>query len=61
MPAPRVPNHLSLPALTRQEVQLLLDAAAPSFARPFFSLLYATGLRLSEACHLQVPDLDPKV
>ncbi|MBN2799413.1 MAG: hypothetical protein JXX28_09725 [Deltaproteobacteria bacterium] len=29
-----------------------LDAADPSFDRPFFSLLYATGLRLSEACFL---------
>ncbi len=58
IPRPRVPNHPPLPALTRQEVQALLDAASSDFDRPFFSLLYATGLRISEACVLQPADID---
>ncbi len=53
-PAPqRLPQILS-----RQEIASLMAAAAHPQARTFFMLAYATGLRLSELCHLRVADID---
>lgn len=43
---------------TRDEVDRILAAAASAFDRAFFLTLYAAGLRLGEACHLRVADVD---
>lgn len=45
------------PILTRAEVQRILDALAPPFDL-IASLLYGSGLRLSEALDLRVGDID---
>ena len=45
--------------LTYAEFDRLL-AGAPEFWRPFFVLLFGTGLRFSEATALQVQDINPE-
>src|SRR6266436_6072004 len=48
-----------LPVILSPEEVLRLLEAAPSFTHHvIFSTMYGTGLRVSEALHLQVPDLD---
>jgi site-specific recombinase XerD len=48
-----------LPVILSPEEVLRLLQAAPSFSHQvIFSTLYGTGLRVSEALHLRVPDLD---
>ena len=44
--------------LSRQEVNELLQCTANLKQRTFLTTLYAAGLRLSEAAHLQIPDID---
>jgi integrase/recombinase XerD len=44
--------------LSGQEVVALLQCTPNLKHRTFFILLYAAGLRLSEACHLQISDID---
>lgn len=46
--------------LSPREVVALLDALHSPKYRVFFSLLYATGMRLSEACQLQTSDIDAR-
>lgn len=58
VPKPKVPRQDTLPALTHLEVRSLLDAANSPFDRAFFSLMYATGLRVAEVCAVQVGDID---
>lgn len=50
---PRLPVVLSV-----EEVQQLLDALAVPKYRVFFTTVYATGLRVLEACQLQTRDID---
>lgn len=48
-----------LPVILSPEEVMRLLQAAPSFSHHvIFSTLYGTGLRVSEALHLRVPDLD---
>jgi integrase/recombinase XerD len=44
--------------LSPQEVVVLLGAIRSPKYRVFFSLVYGTGMRLSEACRLETSDLD---
>jgi site-specific recombinase XerD len=55
----RVPKQLKLPTvLTTAEVQQLLGAIRKPALRCFFWTVYSLGLRLQEALHLQVSDID---
>jgi len=57
IPTPR-PEHRLPVILSPEEVLRLLDAA-PSFShRVIFSTMYGTGMRVSEAVHLRIPDID---
>ena len=60
VPRPRVPRRDPVPALTKAEVAVLLHAAASPFDHTLFTLMYACGLRVSEACALQVGDIDTR-
>jgi integrase/recombinase XerC len=61
VPSPRVPKTLPR-ALTLADTESLLDAdlegSFPERDRALFELLYATGLRVSEASGLDVEDVD---
>lgn len=55
----RVPNQRKLPTvLSVPEVRQLLDAVRTPHNRAFFATTYSLGLRLQEALHLQVGDID---
>jgi site-specific recombinase XerD len=55
----RVPKQTKLPTvLTIAEVQRLLGAIRKPALRCFFWTVYSLGLRLQEALHLQVTDID---
>lgn len=55
----RVPKHKSLPdVLTIDEVRRLIDAVRTPCIKNFFWTVYSLGLRLQEALHLQVRDID---
>jgi integrase/recombinase XerC len=62
LPSPRIPKTLPR-ALTLPDTERLLDADpgeafVPERERALFELLYATGLRVSEAAGLDVEDVD---
>jgi integrase/recombinase XerC len=61
LPAPRVPKTLPR-AMTLADTEALLDARGeehfPERERALFELLYATGLRVSEAAGLDLEDVD---
>jgi integrase/recombinase XerC len=62
LPAPRVPKTLPR-AMTLPDTERLLDAdedagRVPERERALFELLYATGLRVSEAAGLDLEDVD---
>lgn len=61
LPSPRVPRALPR-ALTLRDTESLLDTedegTLPERERALFELLYATGLRVSEAAGLDVEDVD---
>jgi site-specific recombinase XerD len=44
--------------LSREELARLFDACTHDKARSFLQLAYASGLRLSELCHLRAADID---
>ena len=57
IPTPKKEHRLPV-ILSPEEVLRLLEAA-PSFShRVIFSTMYGTGMRVSEALHLRVPDID---
>jgi site-specific recombinase XerD len=57
IPQPRRPK--SLPTVLRlHEVAALLHAPRHLKSRAMLTTLYAAGLRVSELCHLQIPDVD---
>ncbi|MBW2258273.1 MAG: site-specific integrase [Deltaproteobacteria bacterium] len=60
VPRPRVPRRDPAPALTGAEVRALLDAGVQPFDRVLFTVMYACGLRVSEACALQAGDIDAR-
>jgi site-specific recombinase XerD len=55
----RVPRQVKLPTvLTVAEVDQLIDAICKPAMKCFFWTVYSLGLRLQEALHLQVSDID---
>ncbi len=61
VPRPRVRQTPPRVPLVREEVAVLLEAATNRpFDYTFVATLLATGLRVSEACHLQVVDIDSR-
>jgi integrase/recombinase XerD len=54
---PRVPRRLPK-ILTPEQIKALLDALQLDVLRVIVMVLYASGLRISEACALKVTDLD---
>ena len=60
VPRPRVPRRDPVPALAVAEVRALLDAAVQPFDRVVFTLMYACGLRVSEARVLRAGDIDSR-
>jgi site-specific recombinase XerD len=66
MHRPEVVSFLSWPAapdrlpvvLGLEEIDRLLAALPHAIYRAFFTTIYATGLRLSEACRLETHDID---
>lgn len=57
IPMAKAPKRLPQ-ILTRDEVARLLDRAHDLRARTVLTTIYAAGLRLSEACHLQIGDIE---
>jgi site-specific recombinase XerD len=55
--SPKKPQHLPT-VLSPEEVARVLDAIVELKYRVFFTTLYATGLRVSEACQLRTEDID---
>jgi predicted alpha/beta superfamily hydrolase len=63
-----LPDHIPFPKrqrrlptiLDQQEVALLIDSAGNLMHRTMLMMLYATGLRRAEMCHLKVSDIDSK-
>lgn len=56
---PRPRKDDVLPSILSKEQVARLISAAPNFKyQVFLALLYATGIRLSEACHLKISDID---
>jgi site-specific recombinase XerD len=58
VPKPRAPRRDVTAALTRDEIRRLLAAAERPVDAAFFTLLYGTGMRLAEACLVQVGHID---
>lgn len=57
----RAKNEARLPAvLSREEVRSLLGRVRTAHNHAFLSTVYACGLRLQEALHLEVSDIDSK-
>jgi site-specific recombinase XerD len=54
---PKDPKRLPT-VLSAEQVSALLAALESAKYRVFFTTLYATGLRLQEACHLETTDID---
>ena len=57
IPAPKKPQKLPV-ILSKEEVHHFLDSVSSLKHLAIFSILYASGLRNSEACHLKVTDID---
>ncbi len=63
---PYLPDHIPFPKrqrrlptiLDQQEVARLIDSAGNLMHRAMLMMLYATGLRRAEMCHLKVSDID---
>jgi integrase/recombinase XerD len=60
VPRPRVPGRAGVVALTEAEVAALFDWSGSPFGKTLYSVMYACGLRVSEACALQVGDIDTR-
>jgi site-specific recombinase XerD len=58
---PSVKGESRLPViLSQEEVQRLIEAAPTFTAHVILSTIYATGMRVSEAVHLRIGDIDSK-
>jgi integrase/recombinase XerD len=57
IPSAKGENRLPV-ILSREEVQRLIDAAPTFTTHVILSAIYATGMRVSEAVHLRVADID---
>lgn len=58
VPRPRIRSRDPMPALTESEVAALLSNCSSPFDEAFFSMLYGTGMRVAEGCHIQIGDID---
>ena len=58
VPRPRVKSQPGRVAPTIGEVRLILEQANCTFDRTFFQTCYGAGLRLNEALHLEIRDID---
>ena len=55
---PRAINDYAIPrVLTREEIERLLDATPNLKYKAMFSLMYSSGLRVSEVIHLNYEDI----
>jgi len=59
LPRPKVPKRLPM-VPSREEVEFLLNAVRSIKYRTILITAYGAGLRISEACRLQVGDIDSK-
>ena len=59
LPFSTAPSKLPT-VLSPEEVSRLIEAATNAYHRILLVTLYATGVRVSELCHLRVPDIDSK-
>ncbi len=59
LPIPKKERHLPV-VLSREETNLFLEAAPNIKQHTFCLTTYATGLRVSECCHLTPEDIDSK-
>lgn len=57
IPAPKKPQTLPI-ILSQEEVSIFLQCATSPKHHAIFSILYAAGLRVSEACQLKITDID---
>lgn len=57
IPRPKTPKRLPV-VLSREEVSILISSIKNLKQRTLVTLLYATGLRLSEGLHLQLRDIN---
>ena len=57
LPFPKAPSKLPT-VLSPEEVSRLIGAATNAYHRILLVTLYATGVRVSELCHLKVRDID---
>ena len=60
IPYPKRPGLVLPHVISGSEVQRLLGCIAPIRQRTMCTLMYATGLRVSEARHLPITDIDYK-
>ena len=59
IPFPKRPRRLPT-ILDQQEIARLIDSASNLMHRTMLMMLYATGLRRAEMCHLKISDIDSK-
>jgi site-specific recombinase XerD len=59
LPSPKVPKRLP-EVLSGSEVERVLGAVGTFKMRAILATIYSAGLRVSEACHLRVEDIDSK-
>jgi integrase/recombinase XerD len=55
---PKIPKKLPI-TLSKEEIKRLIEAATHEKSKLLIKLLYASGLRISEALKLKVEDLEP--
>jgi integrase/recombinase XerD len=55
---PKIPKKLPI-TLTKEEIQALIAHAGTEKSKLLLKLIYAAGLRISEALHMRVEDLEP--
>lgn len=60
LPFPRSREHPLIQVLAGDDLVRLFDAARTPKFRVLFMTIYATGLRITEACRLQVRDIDSR-
>ena len=59
IPSAKAESRLPV-VLSQEEIQQLIDAAPTLTTHVILSTIYATGMRVSEAVHLRITDIDSK-